>query len=163
MGDDHVDRRQVKKRKRNSRAVLMARGLRILSPARATRFVFVPYVELLRSAFLREQGNRTRAFPASNGGFSPGVHLFPFRTEPLSPGAPMVLPSPVGESVAANFIRKPLAYVLLPALSKGLLRLQRFITHYYTKSPVIISMPQFRAHTIPSEHQFTLLSDHFAV
>ncbi|MDB5236490.1 MAG: hypothetical protein JWR44_3483, partial [Hymenobacter sp.] len=40
--------------------------------------------------------------PASNGGFSPGVHLFPFRTEPLSPGAPMVLPSPVGESVAAN-------------------------------------------------------------
>uniref|UniRef100_UPI001C2CF656 hypothetical protein n=1 Tax=Hymenobacter caeli TaxID=2735894 RepID=UPI001C2CF656 len=32
------------------------------------------------------------------------VHLFPFRTEPLSPGAPMVLPSPVGESVAANFI-----------------------------------------------------------
>ena len=39
---------------------------------------------------------------ASNGGFSPGVHLFPFRTESLSPGAPMVLPSPVGESVAAN-------------------------------------------------------------
>lgn len=42
---------------------------------------------------------------ASNGGFSPGVHLFPFRTESLSPGAPMVLPSPVGESVAANFIK----------------------------------------------------------
>ena len=39
---------------------------------------------------------------ASNGGFSPGVHLFPFRTESLSPGAPMVLPSSVGESVAAN-------------------------------------------------------------
>ena len=38
----------------------------------------------------------------SNGGFSPGVHLFPFRTESLSPGAPMVLPSSVGESVAAN-------------------------------------------------------------
>lgn len=43
---------------------------------------------------------------ASNGGFSPGVHLFPFRTESLSPGAPMVLPSPVGESVAANFSGK---------------------------------------------------------
>jgi hypothetical protein len=41
-------------------------------------------------------------YAASNGGFSPGVHLFPFRTESLSPGAPMVLPSSVGESVAAN-------------------------------------------------------------
>ena len=64
-----------------------------------------PYVELLRVVgFLRETNVRTRTTPASNGGFSPGVHLFPFRTESLSPGAPMVLPSPVGESVAANFI-----------------------------------------------------------
>ena len=36
------------------------------------------------------------------GDFSVGVHLFPFRTEQLSPVAPMVLPSPAGESVAAN-------------------------------------------------------------
>jgi hypothetical protein len=48
--------------------------------------------------------HQNTATPASNGGFSPGVHLFPFRTESLSPGAPMVLPSPVGESVAANLI-----------------------------------------------------------
>ena len=27
----------------------------------------------------------------------PGFHLFPFRTEKLSPAAPMVLPQPVGE------------------------------------------------------------------
>ena len=33
----------------------------------------------------------------SNGGYSAGVHLFPFRTEKLSPVAPMVLPSKVGE------------------------------------------------------------------
>ena len=54
---------------------------------------------------------------ASNGGFSPGVHLFPFRTESLSPGAPMVLPSPVGESVAANlFMQNPRG---LPAFTSG--------------------------------------------
>ena len=40
-----------------------------------------------------------------NGGFSTGVHLFPFRTEQLSPVAPMVLPSPAGESVAANLFK----------------------------------------------------------
>jgi hypothetical protein len=56
---------------------------------------------------------------ASNGGFSPGVHLFPFRTESLSPGAPMVLPSPVGESVAANFIVSPRSCALSPALRPG--------------------------------------------
>ena len=33
----------------------------------------------------------------SNGGNSMGVHLFPFRTEKLSPIAPMVLQSNVGE------------------------------------------------------------------
>ena len=103
VGDDHVDRRQVKDRKRNSRAVLMARGLRRFSPARAERFVFVPLRRVIEGCVPPRGGHRNAAAPASNGGFSPGVHLFPFRTEPLSPGAPMVLPSPVGESVAANF------------------------------------------------------------
>ena len=64
---------------------------------RDQRFVFVPLCRVIE--LLHEH-----AQPASNGGFSPGVHLFPFRTEPLSPGAPMVLPSPVGESVAANLL-----------------------------------------------------------
>ena len=32
-----------------------------------------------------------------NGGYSVGVHLFPFRTEQLSPIAPMVLQSNVEE------------------------------------------------------------------
>ena len=36
------------------------------------------------------------------GGYSEGVHLFPFRTEKLSPSAQMVLHS-VGEYVAAKF------------------------------------------------------------
>ena len=72
--------------------------------ARAHASFLSPYVELLRVASFLREGIRTRATPASNGGFSPGVHLFPFRTESLSPGAPMVLPSPVGESVAANLI-----------------------------------------------------------
>jgi hypothetical protein len=31
------------------------------------------------------------------GGFAEGVHLFPFRTEKLSPSWPMVLQSNVGE------------------------------------------------------------------
>ncbi len=31
------------------------------------------------------------------GDYGAGVHLFPFRTEQLSPAALMVLPSPVGE------------------------------------------------------------------
>ena len=31
------------------------------------------------------------------GGDKSGGHLFPSRTEPLSPELPMVLPSPVGE------------------------------------------------------------------
>ena len=33
----------------------------------------------------------------TNGGYSEGEHLFPFRTEKLSPLAPMVLQSHVGE------------------------------------------------------------------
>jgi hypothetical protein len=33
----------------------------------------------------------------NNGGYSAGVHLFPFRTEQLSPVAPMVLLSQAGE------------------------------------------------------------------
>jgi hypothetical protein len=41
------------------------------------------------------------------GGYSDGDHLFPYRTEKLSPSAQMVLPYKVGEYVAANFKRNP--------------------------------------------------------
>ena len=37
------------------------------------------------------------------GDYSGGVHLFPFRTEKLSPLAQMVLPERVGEYVVAGF------------------------------------------------------------
>ena len=40
-----------------------------------------------------------------HGGYSDGVHLFPFRTEKLSPSAQMVLPYKVGEYVAASFTK----------------------------------------------------------
>jgi hypothetical protein len=40
------------------------------------------------------------------GGYSIGDHLFPFRTEKLSPIAQMVLPYKVEEYVAASF-KKP--------------------------------------------------------
>ncbi len=39
------------------------------------------------------------------GGYSDGDHLFPFRTEKLSPSAQMVLPYKVGEYVAAIFMK----------------------------------------------------------
>ena len=44
--------------------------------------------------------------PRSYGGIAEGVHLFPFRTEKLSPSWPMVLHNNAGEQVAAIFILK---------------------------------------------------------
>src|ERR1044072_9284403 len=41
------------------------------------------------------------------GGYSSGDHLFPFRTEKLSPLAQMVLPYKVEEYVAASFTETP--------------------------------------------------------
>src|SRR5690606_27055366 len=38
-----------------------------------------------------------------------GTHLFPFRPEPLSPAAPIVLPERVGEYVAAKSLHAPSA------------------------------------------------------
>lgn len=39
----------------------------------------------------------------THGGYCIGDHLFPYRTEKLSPIAQMVLPYKVGEYVAASF------------------------------------------------------------
>ena len=83
----------------------MAEGFSYLRQVRTIRFVFVPLRRVIEGCASVTTDHQNTATPASNGGFSPGVHLFPFRTEPLSPGAPMVLPSPVGESVAANLLQ----------------------------------------------------------
>ncbi|MDO7849956.1 hypothetical protein, partial [Hymenobacter convexus] len=64
-----------------------------------------------------------------------------FRTEPLSPGAPMVLPSPVGESVAANFINRKSLQDAFASSPKGFLlcrwlynhRIFCFVDIYQTK------------------------------
>ena len=53
--------------------------------------------EMIRSLSLRKHLPQKEikvarwAATRNNGGFSAGVHLFPFRTEKLSPAAPMVL------------------------------------------------------------------------
>ena len=52
----------------------------------------------------------------TSGGDAAGPHLFPFRTEKLSPHAPMVLPGRVGEQAAAAFGgRRRTGVWLLPA------------------------------------------------
>ena len=52
----------------------------------------------------------------TSGGDAAGSHLFPFRTEKLSPHAPMVLPGRVGEQAAAAFGgRRRTGVWLLPA------------------------------------------------
>ena len=94
VGDDHVDRPEVQARRRASRPVLMARRLPAGPQARracrprggalpAPRFAPL----LLPAARLRAV--RRHAFPVA---IAAGLHLFPSRTEKLSPPAPMVLP-----------------------------------------------------------------------
>ena len=88
---------------------------------RTMRFVFVPLCRVIE--LVHQNTNQ----PASNGGFSPGVHLFPFRTEPLSPGAPMVLPSPVGESVAANLLQGKSLLDAFTSNQEGFLPFKEFV------------------------------------
>jgi hypothetical protein len=45
------------------------------------------------------------------GDYSGGVHLFPFRTEKLSPPAQMVLELHPGEYVVANFYKKASTFI----------------------------------------------------
>ena len=93
---------------------------------RNQRFVFVPLCRVIEGCASVTTDHQNTATPASNGGFSPGVHLFPFRTEPLSPGAPMVLPSPVGESVAANLFSASPLLDAFTSTEQGALLLQTF-------------------------------------
>jgi hypothetical protein len=50
--------------------------------------------------------------PTIFGDYCGGVHLFPFRTEKLSPPAQMVLGSNLGEYVVAVF-KTPIAYMVV--------------------------------------------------
>ena len=44
-----------------------------------------------------------------SGGYGAGAHLFPFRTEKLSPAAALILRETVGKQPAAHPQRKPLS------------------------------------------------------
>ena len=110
VGDDHVDRPEVERRRRRGRPVLMARGLP------AGRGAGAWGAAAARGAGPGPAGGRAaRPPPASPhpsrlpGGLRPrpcrafgmaataaGLHLFPSRTEQLSPPAPMVLPATGG-------------------------------------------------------------------
>ena len=81
--DYHVDRRQVEGRRRPSRAVLIARA------SSFAVFLFFPLQSLTRHTpgyGGPSPGGKTKVAMAA------GSHLFPSRTEKLSPLAPMVLP-----------------------------------------------------------------------
>ena len=83
MEDYHVDRRQVQGRRRPSRAVLIARAC---SFAVFLFFLFNLSHDIRRGYGGPSPGGDTKVAMAA------GSHLFPSRTEKLSPLAPMVLP-----------------------------------------------------------------------
>ena len=94
VGDDHVDRPEVQARRRASRPVLMARRLPAGPQARrACRprggALPAPRLAPLLLSAARLRAVRRHAFPVA---IAAGLHLFPSRTEKLSPPAPMVLP-----------------------------------------------------------------------
>ena len=109
VGDDDVDRRQVEARRRvRSRAVLISRelsceGKPAVSPAhkgvrreakvpergkKRVRRVCGPTPWHNALGIGRGGKNRTKEFKAAT---ARGIHLYPSRTEKLSPAAPMVL------------------------------------------------------------------------
>ena len=92
VGDYHVDRPQVYRQKCQSRAVLIARRLQYEN--------FRPF-ECLSLGDIRGKP-RTDIIQVVT---ATGIHLFPFRTEKLSPFTPMILLYQVGKWVAANFKR----------------------------------------------------------
>ena len=92
VGDDHVDRPEVQARRRASRPVLMARRLPAGPQARRAcrpRGGALPAPRLAPSLLLAARAVRRHAFLVA---IAAGIHLFPSRTEKLSPPAPMVLP-----------------------------------------------------------------------
>ena len=92
VGDDHVDRPEVQARRRASRPVLMARRLPAGPQARRAcrpRGGALPAPRLAPPLLLAARAVRRHAFLVA---IAAGLHLFPSRTEKLSPPAPMVLP-----------------------------------------------------------------------
>ena len=101
VGDYHVDRREVQVQ-------------RCTEPTRTNSPI--TFVSSFRSSLSRHTGSRLGVPETQSGGDAAGPHLFPFRTEKLSPQAPMVLPGRVGEQAAAAFGgRRRTGVWLLPA------------------------------------------------
>ena len=93
VGDYHVDRREVQVQ-------------RCTEPTRTNSPI--TFGSSFRSSLSRHTGSRLGVPEVKSGGDAAGPHLFPFRTEKLSPHAPMVLPGRVGEQAAAAFGGRPL-------------------------------------------------------
>ena len=97
VADYHVDRLQVYRQKCQSRAILIARRLHTIQFSFSSLTVFLSTIYRLINAVERKLIKVVIAT---------GIHLFPFRTEKLSPFTPMILLYQVGKWVAANF-KKP--------------------------------------------------------
>ena len=96
VGDDHVDRPEVRRPRGQSRPVLMARAASRAAAGRNRprgRRARPPFPCVAR----HHQHQRVRAHrPPFRAATAAGLHLFPSRTEQLSPPAPMVLPATGG-------------------------------------------------------------------
>ena len=123
MVDYHVDRREVQVQ-------------RCTEPTRTNSPI------TFGSSFRSSLSRHTGPFGGSgntSGGDAAGPHLFPFRTEKLSPHAPMVLPGRVGEQAAAAFGgRRRTGVWLLPAAAAP-----SFLRALSLPLPLPISRPSF--------------------
>lgn len=129
VGDDHVDRPEVQARRRASRPVLMARRLPAGPQARRAcrpRGGALPAPRLAPPLLLAARAVRRHAFPVA---IAAGLHLFPSRTEKLSPPAPMVLPLVGRESRSPPLSAPPepqgsggAFFLPIPPLSRALSR-----------------------------------------
>ena len=108
MRDEHVDRAQVQAwRHVQPSATNGPKASRIRHEGRSARHARADVVRRRASlgslkgpsSFRPRQG---RSPGDTHGGYSAEVHLFPFRTEKLSPAAPMILRGTAGKQVAAT-------------------------------------------------------------
>ena len=110
VGDYHVDRPQVQRQQCQSRAVLIARKLQIRI-VKETRQKAREFLSQQHTPSGGDKGGRDIMVA-----IAAGIHLFPFRTEKLSPRAPMILLYQVGKWVAANLKRKALQSAMTAGL-----------------------------------------------
>ena len=78
--------------------------------------LFYVFKEQLKSKRQRQQKTKEQSQYEIQAVLAPGFHLFPFRTEQLSPVAPMVLGESPGEQVAAVFKESPLEIITLAGI-----------------------------------------------